>query len=144
MPVISIKNLSEVIGGIVKEGDRYELASGFAIGQVALSIERQAKINASTGTHKRGQGHLAGTGPGPNVVTGDLRRSITTEIRIGFGSYIATVGPTVEYARQVELGGNSWKSGVKYPYLVPALTELQSNGTLNRVFQSALRSKLGG
>lgn len=143
MPVISVKNLSEVIAGVAKEGDRYEIASGFAIGQVALSIERQAKLNSSTGTHKRGQGHISGTGPGPNVVSGDLRRSITTEIRIGFGSYIATVGPTVEYARSVEMGGKSWKSGVKYPYLVPALTVLQSNGTLNRVFQTALRSKLG-
>lgn len=143
MPAINIKNLNDVINGINAEGDQYEIAAGYALGIIALKIEREAKKNASTGTHKRGQPHIPGTGPGPNVVSGDLRRSITTEIRKGFGSYVATVGPTIEYARHVELGGGKWKNGVKYPYLAPALKSLQSSGTLNRLFQGALRSKLG-
>lgn len=144
MSAITITNLSEVISGIEKKGNQYEIATGFALGIAALEIERQAKINASTGEHKRGQPHIPGTGPGPNVVSGDLRRSITTDIRKGFKGYVATVGPTVEYARQVELGGGNWKSGVKYPYLEPAVRKLVSNGTLNRQFTGAFIKSVRG
>jgi hypothetical protein len=116
-------------------------AAEFAIAQAGFAVERQAKINANTGTHKRGEGHIQGTGPGPNVVTGTLRRSITTEVRYGFGSYIATVGPTVEYARAVELGNPKW-GGKRYPYLIPAAGALIGNGTLNRVFNNAFASRM--
>jgi hypothetical protein len=141
---ITIKNLQAVVAGIAQEGTAYEAAAGYALGRVALEIERQAKKNAFTGTHKKGEPRVSGGGAGPNVVSGDLRRSITSELRLGFGTYVATVGPTMEYARQVELGGGKWKSGVKYPYLTPALESLQKSGALNRVFQAAVRSKLGG
>lgn len=141
---ITVKNLSSVIQGITAEGDLYAQAAGFAIGKVALEVERQAKINAYTGKHKAGTPRVEGGGEGPNVISGNLRRSITTEIHLGFGSYVATVGPTMVYARQVELGGGKWKSGVKYPYLEPALKKLQEDGTLFRVFNNAIRSKLGG
>lgn len=116
-------------------------AAEYAIGQAGFALERQAKINANTGTHKRGEGHIQGTGPGPNVVTGTLRRSITTEVRYGFGSYIATVGPTVEYARAVELGSPKWR-GKRYPYLIPAAETLIGNGTLSRVFNNAFAQKM--
>lgn len=134
--------MKDVINAIDKSVDKYEQAAQYGLGMAALALEREAKLNANTGTHKRGEGHIQGTGPGPNVVTGTLRRSITTEIRYGFGSYIATVGPTVEYARAVELGSPKWKSGVRYPYLIPAAGKLIGNGTLNRVFTNAFRSKL--
>lgn len=141
---ITIKNFNAVLAGLTKETELYEAASGYAIGKMALEVERKAKLNASTGSHKRGTKREAGGGDGPNVITGNLRRSIKTELRQGFGSYVATVGPTMIYARQVELGGGRWKSGVKYPYLKPALDELQSSGALQRVFLTAFRSKMRG
>ena len=144
MPAITITNLSEVINGIDKLGNKFDKATGFALGIAALEIERQAKLNASTGEHKRGKPHIPGTGPGPNVVSGDLRRSITSEVKKGFKGYVATVGPTVEYARQVELGGRNWKSGVKYPFLEPAARKLVTNGTLNRQFTGAFNRYMGG
>jgi hypothetical protein len=48
------------------------------------------------------------------------------------------------YARQVEKGGGKWSSGVKYPYLEPAALMLLRNGTINRVFMTAVKEKLGG
>jgi hypothetical protein len=48
------------------------------------------------------------------------------------------------YARAVELGHPRWKPGVKYPYLGPAASNLQSNGTLARVFTTNLASRLRG
>jgi hypothetical protein len=144
MGAIVVKNLQDVINAIDKNVDNIEQAAQFGLGQAALAIERQAKKNANTGQHKKGLGHIPGTGPGPNVVTGTLRRSITTEVRYGFGSYIATVGPTVEYARAVELGSSRWKSGVRYPFLIPAVGYLVQSGRLNNIFTVNFKSRLRG
>jgi hypothetical protein len=141
MGAIIVKNLSQVMNGLTMFEQNIMKAGEYAIAQAGFKLEREAKKNANTGEHPRGQGHIPGTGPGPNVVTGTLRRSITTEVRYGFGSYIATVGPTVEYARAVELGHPNW-GGKRYPYLIPAAGKLIGNGTLNRVFTNAFRSKL--
>ena len=144
MGAIVVTNLSQVMAGLTAWEKKVEKAGEIGITQAALAIERQAKLNANTGVHPRGQGHIKGTGPGPNVVTGTLRRSITTEVRYGFGTYIATVGPTVEYARAVELGNPRWKSGVRYPFLIPAVGYLVGNGTLNRIFTRAFTTALKG
>lgn len=143
MGAIIVRNLSQVLAGMTELEQNIEKAGEYAVAQAALKLERQAKLNANTGTHKRGEGHIPGTGPGPNVVTGTLRRSITTEVRYGFGSYIATVGPTVEYARAVELGHPKWR-GKRYPYLIPAAATLINNGTLQRTFNSAFKSRMKG
>ena len=143
MGAIIVRNLSQVMNGLTVFEKNIMEAGEFAIAQAGFALEREAKKNANTGTHARGEGHLSGTGPGPNVVTGTLRRSITTEVRYGFGSYIATVGPTVEYARAVELGHPKWR-GKRYPYLIPAAGKLIGDGTLSRVFNNAFRSRYKG
>jgi phage gpG-like protein len=144
MAVVIIRNLSQVMAGMDKLEQNMESAAEYAIAMAGLAVERQAKINANTGTHKRGEGHIPGTGPGPNVVTGNLRRSIRTDVRYGFGNYIAIVGAYAEYARAVELGSSRWKSGVKYPYLGPAADTLRKNGVLNRTFTQAFARKMMG
>jgi len=144
MGAIVIKNLQDVINAIDKSVDNIEQAAQYGLNMAALAVERQAKKNANTGQHAKGQGHIPGTGPGPNVVTGTLRRSITTEVRHGFGSYVATIGPTVEYARAVELGSSRWKSGVRYPFLIPAIGYLVGSGRLNNVFTVNFKSRLRG
>ena len=130
---VTIPNLSEVISGIQKTAAQIDQAVAQAIQITGLAVERQAKQNAS------GR-------PGPNVRTGNLRRSITTSMPIkGFGeSYSVVVSATMVYARAVELGHPRWKPGVKYPYLGPAARNLSANGTLNRVFTSALVSRIRG
>jgi hypothetical protein len=134
MAAIVVKNLSQVLASLPLMEQKIEKAGQLALTQAALALERQAKLNANTGTHPRGQGHTPGTGPGPNKVTGTLQRSISTEVRYGFGSYLATVGPSVEYARSVELGSPRWKSGVRYPFLSTAVGYMVKSGNLNRVF----------
>lgn len=144
MTAIVIKNADQVKQAVGANITKIEKAAGFATGMAALALERQIKLNANTGVHPRGQGHLKGTGPGPNRVTGNLIRSVVTEIRQGFGSYVATVGPTAEYARALEFGNPNWKSGVRYPYLVPAVGQMVGSGKLNRVFQGAFLSAYRG
>ena len=127
-----ITNLDDVLAGFDKTEDKVEQAVQYAVTLTGLAIERQAKLNAS------GR-------PGPNVQTGNLRRSITTQaMPKGFGTYTAEVKATMVYARAVEFGHPRWKPGVKYPYLGPAAEKLSTNGTLNRVFTTALASRLRG
>lgn len=140
---IEFNNLSQFLASLNKTEADLNNAARFAIGMAAASVEREAKKNANTGTHPRGQGHIPGTGPGPNVVTGNLRRSIYSQTKIGFGnSYIAEVGASMVYARAVEMGLPEWKSGVKYPYLAPAAETLKQSGKLNRTFTGAFVSYL--
>jgi len=70
------------------------------LGRRAVRVESQAKQNAS------GR-------PGPNVITGRLRSSITWEFgHDQIGLYV-DIGTNVEYAKHVE---------DLYPYLEPALS----------------------
>ena len=130
---ITITNLSDVLAGFDATEDKIELAVQYAIAMTGLAVERQAKVNAS------GR-------PGPNVRTGNLRRSITTSsVQKGFTNlYSVNVSATMIYARAVELGHPRWKPGVKYPYLGPAASNLQANGTLARIFVTNLASRLRG
>lgn len=144
MGAVIVRNLAEVLAGLEVQEDRLEHAAQVAIATAGFAVQRQAQKNANTGTHKRGQGHIPGTGPGPNVVTGALRRSIRTDVKYGFGNYVAVVGASTEYARAVELGSPRWKSGVKYPYLRPAAEDLIRNGSLNRIFTAAFLKAVKG
>ena len=144
MSVVIIRNLSDVLAGLEVQEDRLENAVQTAIATAGFEVQRQAQKNANTGSHPRGTPRIAGTGPGPNVVTGTLRRSIRTDVKYGFGNYIAVVGADTEYARAVELGSTRWKSGVKYPYLAPAATDLIISGKLNRVFTAAFIKAVRG
>lgn len=130
---ITVANLSEVLAGLQAQETRVDGAVQYAIQMAGLAVERQAKQNAS------GR-------PGPNVRTGNLRRSITTSMPMkGFeGRYTITVSATMVYARAVELGHPKWNPGVKYPYLGPAANTLKANGTLNRVFTGAFASRIRG
>lgn len=129
---LTITNLNDVLAGFDKTEDKVEQAVQYAVTLAGLAVERQAKLNAS------GR-------PGPNVRTGNLRRSITTQsMPKGFGTYTAEVRATMVYARAVEFGHPRWKPGVKYPYLGPAAEKLSTNGTLNRVFTTALATRLRG
>lgn len=137
-----IKNLAQIKAEIKRREQFIESAGEYALSQVAFAVEAQAKRNALTGQHPRGKGHIPGTGPGPNRVTGNLIRSITTEVRQGFGTYTASVFPTMIYSRAVELGNPRWKSGVKYPYLAPAADTIRP--LASRIFTAAFTQKWKG
>jgi Bacteriophage HK97-gp10, putative tail-component len=82
--------------------------------------------------------HIGGSGTGPNRGTGTLLRSMEfSSRRVGFGSYTAQVGVGIVYARALEFGLPEWKSGVKYPYMTPALDKLVKAGQLRQILQYA-------
>lgn len=150
MGAIVVRNLADVLKSIEGLEDKIEKAAQLGVAMAGLAIEREAKINANNGVRVR-QGnkiippkHIGPSGSGPNVITGTLKRSITTRVRVGFGTYIAEVGPTVVYARAVELGSPIWKSGVKYPYLTPAADKLIQNGMLQKIFVQRVSQVIRG
>lgn len=142
---IKITNLDQVLAGFDLTEKQVDLAAMIATNQTALMVESQAKRNANTGAHPANQGHLQGTGPGPNIVTGNLVNRIVAQRPVkGFSGYTADISSSAEYARAVELGSPRWKSGVKYPYMEPAARSLIQNGTLNRIFTGAFTAAIGG
>lgn len=98
---------------------------------IALAVERQAKINASAGAHKRGTKTPASPGTGPAVISGTLRRSIThSPITFTGGGWETKVGtgggftppygrtPSSKYGFYLETG---LKNGATFPFLKPAV-----------------------
>jgi hypothetical protein len=137
---ITVKNVDQVTRGLTLDVSKAEQAGFYALGQVALAVEREAKINAAQGgTHARGQKTGATPGSGPARVTGALQRSIQTEVRKGFGTYEAEVYPTMIYARAVELGHPKWGPGVNYPYLLPAGRKISKRA--NDLFTQAFKRR---
>ncbi|MFF4644992.1 hypothetical protein [Streptomyces sp. NPDC001389] len=107
-----------------------QLKSRTFLTQLANAIERQAKINASSGSHKRGTPTPASPGTGPAVISGTLRRSITHspvaltgtgwETKVGTGAGISPPygrTPASRYGLALETG---LRNGVTYPFLKPA------------------------
>lgn len=131
--------------------ERLDEAARTIVTESQANVVKQAQVNANTGAHSKAGGstnlipggHIPGTGPGPNVVTGTLRRSIKPNppIRTSEG-WTGTAGPTVIYARAIELGHPNWKSGVKYPYMGPAIQAFRNRST--EIVTSVLREFLRG
>lgn len=108
--------LAKIVAQVEQGGEEGAKAGLVAVAQ---TVETKAKANANSGSHRKGEPHVPGTGPGPNVVTGNLRRSITHQppqqdsqgwfVRVG-------VAGTASYGQYVEK---------LYPFLGPAVTEMR-------------------
>lgn len=99
---------------------------------LALAVERQAKINASSGEHALRTRTPASPGSGPARISGTLARSIThSEVTPTVGGWQVKVGtaaglyayynrhtPSSKYGYYLETG---LRNGTKYPWLGPAV-----------------------
>ena len=127
-----ITNLNEVLRGLGKTEERIEVAARFGIAQVGLAVEREVKITLNNNPHVRTRsgwspaGHIGGEGTPPNRRSGNLMSSVRTEIRYGYGTYTASVFPTMIYARRLEVGLN-------YPYLRPSADRMRPR--IKAIFQ---------
>ena len=85
------------------------------------------------------------TGEGPNKVTGNLVRNIigSSVRQQGFGTYTASATSGAEYARAVELGNPRWKSGVKFPYMIPARDYLVQSGLASAYIREEVSRAMG-
>jgi len=87
-----------------------------------MELIRAAQENFE-GFHAKGQPRVPNSNNFPNVVTGQLRRSISMDsvTRLGVANYAAVVAPRMVYGRRVELG---YKGSNGYPYFTPAYNKV--------------------
>jgi|SRR5579864_4785470 len=87
------RGLSEFSAALSRITAQADAGSKRAIARGAAEVEKVAKENASGA-------------PGPEVVTGTLRRGVrhTTVHRVGLVGWQSEVGPTVIYSRRIDLG----------------------------------------
>lgn len=93
-------------------------------GQLLLS---KTRANASTAHHAPGEPHTPGTGPGPNVATGDYVRSWSVEFTSIGPTFVAVVGTASPQGARLEYGFYDMTDAlgrhffqVPYPHLGPA------------------------
>lgn len=118
-----------------------------AMAPLALAVERQAKINASSGEHALRTRTPASPGSGPARISGTLVRSITHsevtptvsgwEVKVGTASglyaYYNRRTPSSKYGYYLETG---IRNGAKYPWLAPAV-HMVSEISIYAVFAAA-------
>lgn len=127
MPELKPGDFTAIFARLNEQG---QVRGRIALEPVARAIERQAKINASVGSHKPHTPTPAQPGTGPAVISGTLRRSIThspfVQNGTGWETKVGTaVGFTPPYGRTpankyglyLETG---LRNGATYPFLVPA------------------------
>jgi hypothetical protein len=100
-----------------------KIAAQTAVASVRIIKRSEAVVEANTkkqftGAHKRGDPTTSAPGSPPDVVTGTLRRGITSDVP-SLNGVVATgrVYPTAVYSRIQELGGRGLPAR---PYLAPA------------------------
>lgn len=133
------RNVEKVIAALGKKATAIDRRVAVASRLVAAAAVREVKMQIQ-GSHKRGTPTPSQPGHPPTNISGDLRRSIKSNVsRIGFATYKVEVGPTMIYGRAVELGNPNWGSGINYPYVAPAAKMLAKNRTLLEIYQRAVR-----
>jgi hypothetical protein len=125
-----VVGLSEFHAAFVKVGAQADQAAHASVQDGTKFFLNRAQ-GGFEGSHQRGQTHTGGDKP--NVVTGNLRRSLKSQgvEHIGMGEWSGSAGPTMAYARRVELGakgpdslGRNMNSRA-FPYVQPAYDALQ-------------------
>lgn len=130
MPELAPGLLRAVFVKLAAEG---EARGRIALAPVALAIEKQAKINASNGSHPyRTPTPSRGSPEGPAIISGTLVRSITHSPVVrtagGWETKVGTAGglypwysrkmPSSKYAYILEVRGV--RGGGRFPFLQPA------------------------
>lgn len=100
--VDGVERLNVKFGELIKKASGSQLETALVAGGLVIQVPAQAKAA---------------------VLTGNLRRSIHTEVSIGGVSAEARVGTNVEYGPHVEFGTSSQRA---QPYLRPAYDENRS------------------
>jgi hypothetical protein len=114
--------LEDLEKAVTRAGEQAEAAAAANVKVASMTLIKDAQNNFE-GSHKKGQPHVGGDKP--NVVTGNLRRSIMADSlnHYGMGIWSTRVGPTMKYGRRVELG--LAPTGA-YPYFGPAAAKLRA------------------
>ena len=147
-------NRDEVFAALKAWQTRMDYAGYRATQRITAELVRRGISNASQVINKptqknnrlRYNPHIGPrTGEGPNKATGNLVRNIlgSPVRREGFQTYVASASSGAEYARAVELGNPNWKSGVKFPYMIPARDYLVQSGLAVAYMREEIKKAMG-
>lgn len=152
MPQVRVDGARAVVAGLAR---LEQVAPSVVAGPVryaTLSLQRRVRARASTGTHRPGAPHIPGTGPGPNVATGDYRRSIRVALGIvparrGGVAPVGKVFTNAPQAYRLEHGfigadsrGRTYRQR-PYPHWGPAVDSLEPDFV--QAMEEALDRALG-
>lgn len=113
-------------GGTIAATAAALTAGGVMAGARAMNLVRHWGVEL----HRQAQANASGR-PGPRVITGNLRRSITLRTGVSGGTAWALVGTNAPQARRLELGFHGTDSRGRtysqppYPFLRPALDAIK-------------------
>jgi hypothetical protein len=125
---VILTGVTECIAGMAKMAQRQNAATYQGLSKSAHLLEREIKADLSTGSHAPGEPTSSPPGEPPDLVSGDLRRSIQVDgpNSVSGTQWEASVGPTVVYSRIQELGGDTGHATLPArPYVGPALERMK-------------------
>lgn len=140
-----VPNLQRAMAAMVV---RQNAATRTATSKAAHHMEREIKAELSLGSHRRGEPTTSEPGTPPDMVSGDLRRSVQVDGPWPHApsGWEAEVGPTIEYGRIQELGGETGRHGATYlpprPYVEPTLEKNQAE--IAAIYREAWAAALRG
>lgn len=131
-------NLNLVRNAVTQKTASIDVATRMARNEMMMAMIQLAKKEIKG---RRPEGEKATAGEPPKNRTGNLRRSIKGfPTKVGFAKYAAIVGPTMVYARAVELGGiyapQSWHGTTAmagFPYFKPAYEKYVHAGLTQKI-----------
>lgn len=141
---IILQGIGEFTAALTAVQAKQVAATGAATGKALHLIERRAKEKLAETSHKRGTPTPSAPGDPPSLVSGALRRSIQVEGPAPTGpiSWEGRVGPTIEYGRIQELGGQAGHATLPArPYLSPAFDDVMPE--IAEIYAEAWASALG-
>ncbi|MFJ5217165.1 hypothetical protein ACIP98_20885 [Streptomyces sp. NPDC088354] len=143
---VQVLGLTQLTGAFVALEHDLERATRLATAHAAHLAEARIKQMLTTSSHPKGTPTPSAPGEPPSLVTGTLRRStkVVGPIPVGFGKWLAQVGPTAVYGRIQELGGTAGHGAElpPRPYVQPAYEQLIASGAISRTYHTAWRAAL--
>ena len=139
-------NLPAVTSALKKWETRMDKAAQMAANNIGREVWTRAKNITHEQTHNPKEPRRNAPSGGPNYVTGNLNRNIiqAPTVRMGFGTYIASVDSNAEYSRALEDGSSKWTSGVKYPFMRPARDQVVMTGLARTILIGYVRAAMMG
>lgn len=133
-----ITGLQEQLAELAAIVGRVQAQTPQGLARAALFVESTAKALLSLTSHPAGTPTPSQPGQPPSLVSGALRRSITTQgPTLDGDDWVVSVAPTIVYGRIQELGGTAGRGAQlpARPYMAPAWAALPAR--LQTIMQQA-------
>jgi phage gpG-like protein len=140
---VQVLGIPELQAAFKKMTAQLDLATRTATVAAVKITKAEIRQTLATTSHQKGTPTPSSPGEPPSKVTGFLRDSIDIEgpHRLGFGLYVAELGPTAPYGRIQELGGVAGRGHATTlparPFVAPSYDRLMASGALAAAYYAA-------